>query len=44
MNFVPGDAFYVVADPNDGAGQLMAQLGMSISPTILEGARVGRAG
>lgn len=35
-NYVPGDAIYVVADPDDGASRLFAQLGMSIDPDIVE--------
>jgi iron complex transport system substrate-binding protein len=35
-NYVPGDAIYVVADPDDGASQLFAQLGMSVDPELLE--------
>jgi iron complex transport system substrate-binding protein len=35
-NFVPGDAIYVVADPEDGANRLFAQLGLEITPTILD--------
>lgn len=35
-NYVPGDAIYVVADPDDGAARLFAQLGMSIDPDLLE--------
>jgi iron complex transport system substrate-binding protein len=44
VNYVPGDAFYVVADPGDGASVLFSQLGMSITPTILNagGAESGR--
>jgi len=38
VNFVPGDAFYVVADPEDGANVVFAQLGLAISPTILDAA------
>jgi iron complex transport system substrate-binding protein len=34
-NYVPGDAIYVVSDPNDGASLLFEQLGLSITPTIL---------
>lgn len=34
-NYVPGDAIYVVADPDDGASQVFAQLGMQIDPEIL---------
>ncbi|MEM9612779.1 MAG: ABC transporter substrate-binding protein [Actinomycetota bacterium] len=44
-NYVPGDSLVIVADPDDGAGQLFAQLGMSIDPEILdeaEGATLGR--
>lgn len=35
-NWVPGDAIYVVADPEDGATVLFSQLGMSITPSVLE--------
>jgi iron complex transport system substrate-binding protein len=35
-NYVPGDAIYVVADPDDGASLLFSQLGLSIDPEILE--------
>lgn len=35
VSYVPGDAFYVVSDPDDGAIVLFAQLGLEISPTIL---------
>lgn len=43
-NYVPGDGIYVVADPDDGANLLFADLGMSLPPTILEqpGVDVGR--
>jgi iron complex transport system substrate-binding protein len=34
-NYVPGDAIYVVADPDDGAGRLFAELGMAIDPELL---------
>lgn len=34
-NYVPGDQIYVVADPNDGASQLFAKLGMQIDPELL---------
>lgn len=34
-NYVPGDAIYVVADPDDGAGQLFSALGMEIDPELL---------
>jgi iron complex transport system substrate-binding protein len=37
-NYVPGDAIYVVADPDDGANVLFAQLGLAITPTVLEAA------
>jgi iron complex transport system substrate-binding protein len=36
VSFVRGDAFYVVADPDDGANVVFAQLGLAISPTILD--------
>ncbi len=36
VNYVKGDKFYVVADPADGAVVLFTQLGMVISPAILE--------
>ncbi len=35
VNYVPGDQIYVVADPNDGAAQLFAKLGMEIDPELL---------
>lgn len=34
-NYVQGDAIYVVADPDDGAGVFFAQLGMQIAPELL---------
>lgn len=34
-NYVPGDAIYVVADPDDGASELFAALGMEIDPELL---------
>ena len=37
-NYVPGDAIYVVADPEDGANVLFEQLGLSLAPTILDAA------
>lgn len=37
-NYVKGDAIYVVSDPDDGAVVLFDQLGMVISPAILEAA------
>lgn len=36
VNYVKGDKFYVVSDPADGAVVLFTQLGMEISPAILE--------
>lgn len=35
VNYVPGDQIYVVADPDDGAAQLFAKLGMQIDPELL---------
>jgi iron complex transport system substrate-binding protein len=35
VNYVPGDAIYVVADPNDGAATFFAQLGMAIDPDLV---------
>ncbi|WCO68787.1 ABC transporter substrate-binding protein [Iamia majanohamensis] len=35
-NYVPGDAIYVVADPDDGSSTLFSQLGLEITPTILD--------
>jgi iron complex transport system substrate-binding protein len=40
-NFVPGDAFYVVADPDDGANVVFAQLGLDLPPAILDAAGGG---
>lgn len=37
-NYVPGDAFHVVADPDDGANVVFAQLGLALSPAILDAA------
>jgi iron complex transport system substrate-binding protein len=34
-NYVPGDAIYVVADPDDGASQFFGQLGLEIDPDLL---------
>lgn len=36
VNYVAGDQFYVVSDPEDGAAVLFDQLGMAIAPRILE--------
>ncbi len=35
-NYVPGDAMYVLSDPDDGANVLFGQLGMEIAPAILD--------
>jgi iron complex transport system substrate-binding protein len=35
-NVVPGDAVYVVADPDDGANVLFDRLGLELSPTFLD--------
>jgi iron complex transport system substrate-binding protein len=35
-NFVPGDGIHVVADPEDGSSVLFEQLGLGITPTILD--------
>ena len=43
VNHVPGDSLWVVADPEDGASTLFAQLGMSIEPDLLAQA-AGTAG
>jgi iron complex transport system substrate-binding protein len=37
-NFVPGDAIYVVADPDDGANVLFAQLGLELPAPLLDAA------
>ena len=42
-NYVKGDAIYVVSDPEDGAVDFFHQLGMEISPAILE-AGAGESG
>ncbi|MET0908525.1 MAG: ABC transporter substrate-binding protein [Ilumatobacteraceae bacterium] len=34
-NYVPGDAIYVVADPDDGASAFFSQIGMTIDPDLL---------
>jgi iron complex transport system substrate-binding protein len=38
VNFVPGDAFYVVADPEDGANVVFAQLGLELPRRLLDAA------
>lgn len=45
VNYVPGDALYVVADPDDGAAELFGTLGLSINPEALDAAdgATGRA-
>ncbi|QYG91554.1 ABC transporter substrate-binding protein [Iamia sp. SCSIO 61187] len=35
-NYVPGDALYVLSDPDDGANVLFGQLGLVIAPAILD--------
>jgi ABC-type Fe3+-hydroxamate transport system substrate-binding protein len=35
-NDLAGDGIWVVADPDDGAGVFLAQLGMQIAPQILD--------
>lgn len=35
-NYVPGDAIWVVTDPEDGAATFFAQLGLEIDPDLLE--------
>lgn len=35
-NYVPGDAMYVLSDPDDGANVLFGQLGLVIAPAILD--------
>jgi len=37
-NYVPGDEFTVVADPEDGASVLFQEMGMEMNPRILESA------
>ncbi|HWJ64336.1 MAG TPA: ABC transporter substrate-binding protein [Acidimicrobiales bacterium] len=39
VNYVAGDRFYVVADPDDGAAVLFDQLGLAITPDILDAAK-----
>lgn len=34
-NYYPGDAIYVVADPDDGSARLFAQLGLQIDPDLI---------
>lgn len=45
VNYVPGDALYVVADPDDGAAELFDAFGLSINPAALKAAdgATGRA-
>ncbi len=45
VNYVPGDALYVVADPDDGAAEAFTALGLSINPKALAAAdgQTGRA-
>jgi len=35
-NYVPGDALYVLSDPDDGANVLFGDLGLVIAPAILD--------
>lgn len=35
-NYIAGDAIYVVADPDDGAAVVFAELGLTITPTVLD--------
>ncbi|MEM8924149.1 MAG: ABC transporter substrate-binding protein [Actinomycetota bacterium] len=35
-NYVPGAGIFVLADPDDGAGRLFAQLGLEIDPEMVE--------
>lgn len=35
-NYVPGDAIYVVADPDDGANVLFEKIGLQLPPSILD--------
>jgi iron complex transport system substrate-binding protein len=35
-NYVPGDAIYVVADPEDGASTFFRQLGIEVDPELVE--------
>lgn len=37
VNYVAGEGFYVVADPDDGSSQLFYDLGLEISPTVVAG-------
>jgi iron complex transport system substrate-binding protein len=34
-NYVPGDAIYVVADPDDGASQVFADIGLVLDPDLV---------
>src|SRR5690606_28947448 len=38
VNYIPGDMFYVVADPEDGSSLFFQSLGLEITPTILDAA------
>jgi iron complex transport system substrate-binding protein len=38
VNYIPGDSFNVVADPEDGANVVFGQLGLEIAPRLLEAA------
>jgi iron complex transport system substrate-binding protein len=38
VNYVPGDAFHVVADPDDGANVVFSQLGLELPPRLLDAA------
>jgi len=35
VNYVQGDALYVVADPDDGASELFAEFGLELDPELL---------
>jgi iron complex transport system substrate-binding protein len=41
-NYVPGDALYVLTDPDDGANRFFSQLGLAIEPDLLAEADAGR--
>ena len=38
VNYVPGDAFHVVADPEDGANVVFSQLGLELPQRLLDAA------